>query len=278
MLQWMPRLHQFRPMRSLPTPSDVSGAARLPATARPLPRMPAIRRSRSSAGLDLEPGLVSPATKVGRSRAVGDDADRRAADPGAVSPPAERVAAAVGERPASSGGVDDAASDAAAPRARRRYQTDLRQDTIEELRVQHRDLRIKAREAQRQVKNAKKRRNRVLTRLRNLDTPSVLAVLMDRMTAPAVEQPADVEAALREAARSGKLPSDLAAALDPLEPPPLPPPADPDRDSDLESDLDDSADPPVRPAGDVERPADPTGDTDEEVPVAGAGEDGQSEA
>ena len=232
--------------------------------------MPAIRRSRSSAGLDLEPGPVGPATKVGRSRAVADDDDRRTADPSAVPPAAERVAAAVGERPA--------ASDAGAPRARRKYQTDLRQDTIEELRVQHRDLRIKAREAQRQVKNAKKRRNRVLTRLRNLDTPSVLAVLMDRMTAPAVEQPADVEAALREAARSRKLPSDLAAALDPLEPPPLPPPADPDRDSDLESDLDESADPPVRPAGDVERPADPTGDTDDEVHVADAGEDGQSEA
>lgn len=88
------------------------------------------------------------------------------------------------------------------------------------------------------MKNAKKRRHRVLTRLRSLDTPSALAVLMDRMTAPTVERPADVEAALADASRSGTLPTALAAALGPSQPPPLPPPASLASDSDEASERD----------------------------------------
>ena len=54
----------------------------------------------------------------------------------------------------------------------------------------------------RNVRNAKKRRNRVLTRLRNIDTASVLAVLMDRM-APTTATPQQVEARMASAMAEG---------------------------------------------------------------------------
>jgi hypothetical protein len=62
------------------------------------------------------------------------------------------------------------------------------------------------------MRNAKRRRNRVLTRLRNLDTASVLAVLMDRVANPG-EAPAQLEAALGSAARAGVAPDQVARGL-----------------------------------------------------------------
>lgn len=87
--------------------------------------------------------------------------------------------------------------------------------------MQQQQLRAAAREAQRQVKNAKKKRNRVLTRLRNLDTPSVLAVLMDRMANPA-GAPSQLEAAVAAAASAGVTPDALAESLDAGDAPPAP--------------------------------------------------------
>ena len=69
-------------------------------------------------------------------------------------------------------------------RSARKRQTDLRQDAIEDLRGQREQLRTAARKTLRRVRNAEKRRNRVLTRLWNLYATSVLAVLMDRDSGP----------------------------------------------------------------------------------------------
>ena len=71
--------------------------------------------------------------------------------------------------------------------------TDIRQDAIETLRAQRRQLREATKIARRDVRNASRRRKRVIGRLRNLDTASVLAVLMDRGLAPnaAAQPPGD---------------------------------------------------------------------------------------
>ena len=71
------------------------------------------------------------------------------------------------------------------------------------------------------MKNAKKRRNRVLARLRNLDTASVLAVLMDRVENPS-GAPSQLEAAVADASREGLSPQELA---DRVLPAPAPVPA-----------------------------------------------------
>ena len=88
------------------------------------------------------------------------------------------------------GGDNDRRIASAAGSSRR---TDIRQDAIETLRAQHRQLREATKIARRDVRNASRRRKRVIGRLRNLDTASVLAVLMDRGLAPnaAAQPPGD---------------------------------------------------------------------------------------
>jgi len=125
-----------------------------------------------------------------------------------------------GERPAS-GGPESDADVPADGGGRRRRRADLRQDTIEILRDQRRRLKVAAREAQREMKNAKKRRNMVLARLRNLDTASVLAVLTDRVENPS-GAPSQLEAAVADASREGLSPQELA---DRVLPAPAPVPA-----------------------------------------------------
>lgn len=164
--------------------------------------MAGLKRARSSCTLGAESSVaaVSSGPPQGAAAAAVGGTTRPAAD-ARHEPTARRDdSGARGERTASDG---DAASPA--PRRRRgerRQQTDLRADTIEDLRAQHQQLRTAAREAQRHVRNAKKRRNRVLTRLRNIDTASVLAVLMDRM-APTTATPQQVEARMASAVADG---------------------------------------------------------------------------
>jgi len=57
---------------------------------------------------------------------------------------------------------------------------DLAQNTIEELRSRHRELKQQQEKVKSQLHNQKRKRARVLKRMRNLDTASVLQVLMDR--------------------------------------------------------------------------------------------------
>jgi hypothetical protein len=74
-----------------------------------------------------------------------------------------------------------AGSDVAGVNAERgRLITDLRQNSIENLRVEHRRLKEATKNAQRDMRNAKRRRNRILAKIRNLDAESVLSVLIDR--------------------------------------------------------------------------------------------------
>ena len=131
-----------------------------------------------------------------------------AADAGTVARPGDGDDRGSGELPASADRDDDGGPCAAGAHAIGR-RADLRQDTIEILRAQHRRLKVAAREAQREMRNAKKRRNRVLTRLRNLDTASVLAVLMDRVANPG-GAPSPLEAAIASASRAGASPHQLA--------------------------------------------------------------------
>ena len=57
---------------------------------------------------------------------------------------------------------------------------DLSQNTIEELRAKNRQLKKEQKMVKQQLTNQKRKRARVMKRMRNLDTASVLQVLMDR--------------------------------------------------------------------------------------------------
>ena len=57
---------------------------------------------------------------------------------------------------------------------------DLTQDALEELRRRQRSLRQEQRKVRMQLKLQARKRSRVITRMRNLDTAAVLQVLMDR--------------------------------------------------------------------------------------------------
>jgi len=57
---------------------------------------------------------------------------------------------------------------------------DLSQNTIEVLRARNKELKREQRQVKQQLHNQKRKRARVIKRMRNLDTASVLQVLMDR--------------------------------------------------------------------------------------------------
>jgi hypothetical protein len=193
--------------------------------------MPGVKRLRTVGELDGPSAASGPSTAATTGGASAASTSAAPAHALAKSLAGTPAAVASGERPASVDGDAASAAGDVGTRSRRRRQTDLRQDTIEDLRVQHRQLRTAAREAQRQVRNAKKRRNRVLTRLRNLDTASVLAVLMDRVSGPGAP-PAQLEADVAAAVRAGVAPDALAERLGTAAP------ASPDA---ADSDADDSA-------------------------------------
>jgi len=106
-------------------------------------------------------------------------------DPEAVASPSGRSRSRGPERPAEGQrpavgrpGPGVAPERAAEPLQGRR--ADIRQNTIEALREQHRALTASIKNVRREVHNASRRRQRVIAKLRNLDTQSVIAVLMDR--------------------------------------------------------------------------------------------------
>ena len=167
------------------------------------PARSGVASSRDAASGGRRAGELAPGSRDLRSDG--------AADAVALARPGDAADRDAGERPASADGDADssAGADVRGPRGHR---ADLRSDTIEVLRAQHRRLKVAARDAQREMRNAKRRRNRVLTRLRNLDTASVLAVLMDRVANPG-EAPAQLEAALGNAARAGVAPDQVARGL-----------------------------------------------------------------
>jgi len=57
---------------------------------------------------------------------------------------------------------------------------DFSQNTIEVLRARNKELKREQRQVRQQLHNQKRKRARVIKRMRNLDTASVLQVLMDR--------------------------------------------------------------------------------------------------
>jgi hypothetical protein len=139
------------------------------------------------------------APRAKRARAVdgGDGVRAGAPSPAAAEPGPDSPAGPVDEvsqpcarrgrprlsRVESAGSIasGDGAGDAAHVNGERaRLITDLRQNSIENLRVEHRRLKEATRNAQRDMRNAKRRRNRILAKIRNLDAESVLSVLIDR--------------------------------------------------------------------------------------------------
>jgi hypothetical protein len=126
----------------------------------------------------IEPRGGAPSPRVG---AAGPLATPRTDDEIAVpTPRGGRAKRSRLESSAADGagapGDDAASSSGGGPR----FITDLRADSIENLRVEHRRLREATRTAQREMRNAKRRRNRILNKIRNLDVESVLSVLIDR--------------------------------------------------------------------------------------------------
>ena len=137
-------------------------------------------RGRGSQPHEPDPSAGRPAATVAERPALDDT--RGSSDEEPV-PPRRRARAARARIEAEGPAGDDASVDgrrAASSAGGSRVITDLRQNSIENLRVEHRRLKTATRQAQRDVRNAKRRRNRILARIRNLDAESILSVLIDR--------------------------------------------------------------------------------------------------
>jgi hypothetical protein len=96
--------------------------------------------------------------------------------PAAVDEPAASAQPGSDDREAAAADPDEEVDDIDVFNGR----PDLAQNTIEELRSRHRELKQQQRKVKSQLRNQKRKRARVLKRMRNLDTASVLQVLMDR--------------------------------------------------------------------------------------------------
>ena len=116
------------------------------------------------------------------------------------------------ERLASADGDADSSSAGAIFRVARAHRAVLRSDTLEMRSAQHGQLEVAAKYAQRDMRDAKFRRNRVLARLRNLDAASVLAVLMDHLGHPG-ERPAQLKAPSAAPLAHGVAPDQVARSI-----------------------------------------------------------------
>lgn len=147
-------------------------------------------------------GVAAPGAARSEARASSPVVASRASDAAAGPDDEVPVAAARRGRPrrgaadcdAEDGSPADSGACASSRRRRGRLITDLRADSIENLRLEHRQLREAAKKAQKEMRNAKRRRVRILAKIRNLDVESVLSVLIDRgLPDPSAKTPAATE-------------------------------------------------------------------------------------
>ena len=121
---------------------------------------------------------VAAATAAGKSAAAQSD-DRKprpapTAEHSASGDGAVRDAASTEEAPLDGGDVGDSELIDRSPR------TNLSQDAITQLRAQHKHLKKEQKRVRQEMKNTTRKRQRVLARMRHLDTASVLQVLVER--------------------------------------------------------------------------------------------------
>lgn len=168
-------------------------------------------RSVAAPGSDA-PADAADAASPGTERPAGPAAGPADAEPVPRSRRARAVRARI-ESAAPDASADDADERSAAGTGPvHRIITDLRQNSIENLRVEHRRLKDATKQAQRDMRNAKRRRNRILSKIRNLDAESILSVLIDRGM-PEERTPAELTAALPP--RSPAPPTPAGSSTDP---------------------------------------------------------------
>jgi len=114
---------------------------------------------------------------AGESASDGSDEERFVARRGEHSASPERIDDGISgdeARPHDSPNVPGDVIDDVGPR------TNLSQDSIAQLRAQHKQLKKEQKRLRQEVKNTTRKRQRVLARMRHLDTASVLQVLAER--------------------------------------------------------------------------------------------------
>jgi len=133
---------------------------------------------------------AEPASATASHAASGAGGEPRAdrVTTGGAASTRDALSDATAERPSRSRRSERPAAGSSGPAVaddrRDGQRSDIRKNSIEALRVHHTALKQAVKKAKREVRNATRRRSRVLRRLKDLDTESVMAVLMERARAP----------------------------------------------------------------------------------------------